>query len=144
MLTGYAADAMHLASSSRLVVLALALVLAACGGNGDDGEADSGVQEGEARDVVLRYFRAVVAEESEKACATYLTDNGVRDIYGQESCKGVVDIVSGPVRVDSVEKSGDTARVVVFLSAGTMDGRIVTVLEEGGSAKIDAVEQRAP
>ena len=135
---------MHLVSSSRLVVLALALVLAACGGDDDGGEADSGVQEGEAREVVLSYFRAVVAEKSEKACATYLTDNAVLDIYGQESCKGVVDIVSGPVRVESVETSGDTARVVVFLSAGTMDERIVTVVEEEGSAKIDAVESSGP
>ena len=135
---------MRPASSSSLVGLALALAFAACGGNGDGGEAASGVQESEARQVVLRYFRAVVAEKSEKACATYLTDNGVRNVYGQESCKGVSDFVSGPVRVESVKKSGETANVVVFLSAGTADGRNVTVRKEGGSAKIDAVERRAP
>jgi hypothetical protein len=130
--------------SGTLLVSALALVLAACGGDGGGGKADSGVQDSEARDVVLRYFRAVVAQKSEQACATYLTDHGVLDVYGQESCKGVTDFVSGPVRVASVEKSGDTASVVVYLSAGTKDGRIVTVREEGGSAKIDAVERRAP
>jgi hypothetical protein len=123
-----------------LIAVLAPLALAACGGNG--GEADRGVKQSEARDVVLRYFRAVVADKSEKACATYLTDNGVRDIYGQESCKGVSDFVSGPVRVESVQKSGDAARVVVFLSAGTGDGRIVTVRKDGGSAKIDAVERR--
>jgi hypothetical protein len=135
---------MRAAGSSTLVVSALALVIAACGGNGDGGKADSGVQNSEARDVVLRYFRAVVAQKSERACATYLTDNGVRDIYGQENCEGVSDFVSGPVRVESVKKSGDTAIVVAFLSPGTSDGRIVTVRKEGGSAKIDAVERRAP
>jgi len=133
------------ASSSWLVAPALAVLLAACGGNGGGGEAEeSGVREGEARGVVLRYYRAVVAGNSEDACATYLTANGVRDIYGQATCKGVADFVSGPVRVEWVRKSGDTATVVVFLSAGTKDERIVTVREESGSAKIDAVERPAP
>ena len=135
---------MRVASSSRLAVSALALVLAACGGGGDGGKADGGVKESDARDVVLRYFAAVVDDDSEKACRTYVTDDGVRAIYGQESCNGVIDVVSGPVRVESVKSSGDTATVVVFLSKGSKDGRTVTVREERGSAKIDAVARLTP
>jgi hypothetical protein len=115
------------------------VALAGCGGDGDD-ESDGGQGGKEARNVVLRYFKEVEADRSEKACSTYLTKDGVLNIYGQDTCKGVIDLVPGPVRVDSVEQEDDTARVVVFLSPGNKDQRVVSLREEGGSLKIDAIE----
>ena len=123
---------------SRVAALALSVDLVGCGGDGDDG-ADSGTQGTEAREVVLSYFKEVVADRSEHACATYLTENGVRNVYGQDTCKGVVDFVTGPVRIESVEQTGDTARVVVYLSKGTEDRRTVSLTREGDSLKIDSI-----
>ena len=126
----------------RLAVIAIVAALAGCGGDGGGG--DEGDQREEARDVVVRYFRDVVADRSEKACQTYLTKQGVINIYGKESCREVFDFVLGPVRVESVEEAGDEVRVVVYLSRGTEDKRVVTLREEGGSLKIEDIERPSP
>jgi hypothetical protein len=128
------------AASGKLAVLALCVLVVSCGGDDDDGEAGGSDRGAEAREVVVRYFREIAADRSEKACETFLTEDGVLDVYGQASCKGVVDFVPGPVRVESVEQSGDTARVVVALSEGSEDKRVVSLQPEGGSLKIDAIE----
>jgi hypothetical protein len=96
---------------------------------------------GEARSVVRAYFRQVEAGESEKACSTYLTKAGISNVYGQATCDGVVDIVPGPVRIESVENEGEGANVVVYLSPGTADRRVVALQQDGGSLKIDAIER---
>jgi hypothetical protein len=131
-------------SAAALAVPTLIVALAGCGGDGDGGnggDADTGDRSGEARDVVLGYFREVVADRSEKACETYLTPDGVRDIYGRETCEGVVDFVTGPVRVESVEVTDDSARVVVRLSPAERDRRVANLEDEGGALKIDSVER---
>jgi hypothetical protein len=135
----------HTGASMRTVVrvAALTVVLAfgGCGGDDDDdgggGGGGSGNGEGEARSVVRAYFDQVVAGESEEACKAYLTKDGIRNIYGQANCEGVVDVVPGPVRIASVE--GES--VVVFLSEGTADERVVTLEDEGGALKIDSIER---
>ena len=124
-----------------MFALALCLALAGCGGNDDGGGSDGGDTRKEARDVVSGYFKAVVAGNSEMACSTFLTKAGVIDIYGQETCKEVVDFIPGPVRIASVKQSGDTASVVVHLSPAAEDKRTVNLRDEGGSLKIDAIER---
>jgi hypothetical protein len=124
----------------RVAALTLVLALAGCGGDDDDGGGGgggSGNAEGEARSVVRAYFDQVVAGESEEACKAYLTKDGIRNIYGQANCEGVVDVVPGPVRIASVE--GES--VVVFLSEGTADERVVTLEDEGSALKIDSIER---
>jgi hypothetical protein len=121
----------------RVAALALAIVLAGCGGDDDDDGGGSGNASGEARSVVRAYFRDVVDGRSEEACKAYLTKDGIRNIYGQANCDGVVDLVPGPVRIASV----DGESVVVFLSEGTAEKRVVTLTDEGGALKIDAIER---
>ena len=129
-----------------LAALALALALAGCGGDDDDdggGGGGSGSENvaGEARTVVNAYFDQVVAGESEKACATYLTKAGISSIYGQTTCDGVTDLVTGPVRIESVAEEGDGASAVVYLSEGTADKRRVTLVDDGGALKIEAIDR---
>lgn len=121
--------------------LALCLALAGCGGDDDGGGSDGGDTRKEARDVVSGYFKAVVAGNSEKACSTFLTKAGVTNVYGQDTCKDVIDFIPGPVGIESVKESGDTTSVVVHLSPATADERIVSLREEDGSLKIDAIER---
>jgi hypothetical protein len=128
------------------LALVLALALAGCGGDDDDdggggGGGGSDDVTGDARTVVRAYFEQVEAGESEKACASYLTKTGISNVYGQTTCDGVVDLVPGPVRIESVEGEGDGASVVVFLSPGTADKRVVTLQQEGGALKIDSIDR---
>ena len=126
--------------------LALAL-LAGCGGDDDDDAGGGGGGGGsdnpaaEARAVVRAYFAQVVAGESEKACSTHLTTAGISNIYGQTTCDGVVDLITGPVRIESIAPEGDGASAVVYLSEGTADKRVVTLTREGDALKIDSIDR---
>ena len=137
-----------LTKSTVVAALALALALAGCGGDDDDdggggggGNGGSDNSAAEARAVVRAYFAQVVAGESEKACSTHLTTAGISNIYGQTTCDGVVDLITGPVRIESIAPEGDGASAVVYLSEGTADKRVVTLTREGGALKIDSIDR---
>lgn len=127
--------------------VALALAFAGCGGDDDDdgggggGGGSSDNAAAEARAVVRAYFAQVVAGESEKACSTHLTTAGISNIYGQTTCDGVVDLITGPVRIESVAPEGDGASAVVYLSEGTADKRTVTLVSDGGALKIESIDR---
>ena len=133
--------------SLRMPAIALvAALLAGCGSSGGGQTTDVGNDtkvSDQARQVTLNYFRDVIAAEtnSDAPCRKYLTKAGVKNIYGKDSCEGVVDLIKGPVEVESVDQRGDGARVVVYLSPVKKEKRIVTLKPEGGSLKIDNIEQ---
>jgi hypothetical protein len=57
------------------------------------------------------------------------------------SCGGDGDVGGSDGGDKTVEQSGDTTSVVVHLSPAAEDKRVVSLRDEGGSLKIDAIER---
>ena len=125
--------------ASIALVLSIPLLLAACGGGGED-------QEDAVKEVVDRIAAAEDEAEVKQVCAEDLSARFIKEVYGDtEQCEenplnddSEIDV--GVITAKDVAVDGSTATVAVVTEDGIGGDGTWTMVEEDGAWKLDRYE----